>query len=60
MIIKPLEKKSRIPWMKSGVRQSPGRAFIDDMTVTTKSVIEVKWTRQELESAISKNKGQTK
>ncbi|XP_061185889.1 uncharacterized protein LOC133193994 [Saccostrea echinata] len=53
MIVKSVEKKSRVSWMKSGVRQPPGRAFMNDMTVTTKTVIEAKWTIQELESAIT-------
>ncbi|XP_062568263.1 uncharacterized protein LOC134230448 [Saccostrea cucullata] len=53
MIVKSVEKKSRGPWMKSGVRQPPGRAFMDDMTITTKTVIEAKWTIHELESAIT-------
>ena len=39
--------------MKSGVRQPPGRAFMDDMTLTTKTVIKAKWTLQELETAIT-------
>ena len=39
--------------MKSGVRQPPGRAFMDDMTLTTKTIIEAKWTLQELETAIT-------
>ena len=51
MIVKSVEKKSRGPWMKSGVRQPTGRAFIDDMTLTTMTVIEAKWTLQELETA---------
>ena len=53
MILKSVEKKSRGPWMKSGEHQPPGRAFMDDMTLTTKTVIEAKWTLQELETAIT-------
>ena len=39
MIVKSVEKRSRGPWMKSGVRQPLGKAFMDDMTLTTKTVI---------------------
>ena len=53
MKVQSVEKKSRGPWMKSGVRQPPGRAFMDDMTLTTKTVIEANWTLQELETAIT-------
>ncbi|VDI54010.1 Hypothetical predicted protein [Mytilus galloprovincialis] len=53
MIVKSVEKKSRGPWMKSGVRQPPGRAFMDDMTISTKTVIEARWTLQELDKMIT-------
>ena len=53
MIVKSVEKKSRGPWMKSGVRQPPGRAFMDDMTISTKTVIEGRWTLQELDKMIT-------
>ena len=39
MIVKSVEKRSRGPWMKSEVRQPLGKAFMDDMTLTTKTVI---------------------
>ncbi|VDI13372.1 Hypothetical predicted protein [Mytilus galloprovincialis] len=35
-----------------GVRQPPVRAFMDDMTVTAKTVIEGRWTLEELERMI--------
>ncbi|CAC5407387.1 unnamed protein product [Mytilus coruscus] len=35
--------------MKSGERQPSGRAFMDDMTISTKTVIEARWTLQELD-----------
>ena len=50
MIVKSVEKKSGGPLMKSGVRQPPERAFMDDMTLTTKTVIEAKWTLQKLDT----------
>ena len=52
IVIKSAEKKSSGPWIKSGVRQPPdihGR----NEDYTTKTVIEAKWTLQELESAIA-------
>merc|ERR1711894_263325 len=39
--------------MKSGVRQPPTRAFMDDMTVTAKSVVEGRWMLEDLEKLIS-------
>ncbi|CAC5423518.1 unnamed protein product [Mytilus coruscus] len=53
MIVKSVEKKSRGPWMKSGVQQPPGRAFMDDMTISTKTVIEARWTLQVLDKMIT-------
>ena len=34
--------------MSSGVRQPPTHPFMDDMTMTTKSVVEGRWTLEEL------------
>ena len=53
MVVKSVEKNSRIPWMKSGVHQPPGRAFMDYVTITTKTVTEAQWTLQELEEVIT-------
>ncbi|XP_071153477.1 uncharacterized protein [Mytilus edulis] len=53
LIVKSVEKKSRGPWMKSGVRQPPGRAFMNDMTISRKTVIEARWTLQELDKMIT-------
>ncbi|XP_076075792.1 uncharacterized protein LOC143046522 [Mytilus galloprovincialis] len=47
-----VEKPSRGPLLSSGVRQPPVRAFMDDMTVTAKTVIEGRWTLEELERMI--------
>ncbi|XP_063427466.1 uncharacterized protein LOC134710973 [Mytilus trossulus] len=53
MIVKSVEKKSRGPWMKSEVLQPLGRAFMDDMTISTKTVIEARWTLRELDKMIT-------
>jgi hypothetical protein len=37
MLMKTAEKECRGPVTRSGIRQLPGRAFMDDMTVTTKT-----------------------
>ncbi|CAC5385086.1 unnamed protein product [Mytilus coruscus] len=48
MLVKSAEKMSRGPVMSSGVSQPPTRAFMDDMTITAKSVLEGKWMLQDL------------
>ncbi|CAC5369161.1 unnamed protein product [Mytilus coruscus] len=48
LLVKSAEKMSRGPVMSSGVSQSPTRAFMDDMTITVKSVLEGKWMLQDL------------
>lgn len=53
LVVKSAEKASRGPKMKSGVRQPPTRAFMDDMTVTAKSVVEGRWMLEDLEKLIS-------
>ena len=40
LLVKCVEKQSRGPTTKSGIRLPPMRAFMDNMTVTTKSVEE--------------------
>lgn len=39
--------------MKAGIRQPSVRAFMDDMTISTKAAIEAKWTLKEIEEVIS-------
>ena len=39
--------------MASGIRQPPTRAFMDDMTITAKSVVECRWMLEDLERLIS-------
>ncbi|XP_076080058.1 uncharacterized protein LOC143050834 [Mytilus galloprovincialis] len=52
LIVKSVEKPSRGPLLSSGVRQPPVRAFMDDITVTAKTVIEGRWSLEELERMI--------
>lgn len=37
----------------TGVRQPPTRAFMDDMTITTKSHVEGRWMLEDLERLIA-------
>lgn len=53
MVIKSVEKESRGPTTKTGIKQPPNRAFMDDMTLSTKSVVEARWTLEELEEIIT-------
>lgn len=39
--------------MRAGIRQPPVRAFMDDMTISTKTAIEAKGTLKEIEELIS-------
>ena len=48
LLVKSAEKMSRGPVMQSGISQPPTRAFMDDMTITAKSVLEGKWMLQDL------------
>ena len=52
LMVKSVEKMSRGPWMRAGVRQPPVRAFMGDMTVSTKTIIEARWTLTEIEDII--------
>ncbi|XP_033755855.1 uncharacterized protein LOC117338607 [Pecten maximus] len=53
LMVKSVEKMSRGPWMRAGVRQPPVRAFMDDMTISTKTIIEAKWTLKEIEEMVN-------
>ena len=53
LIIKSTEKMSRGPAMKSGIIQPPNKAFVDDMTLVTKSVVEGRWALNELVEVIT-------
>ena len=52
LLVKSAEKMSRGPVMQSGISQPPTRAFMDDMTITAKSVLEGKWMLQDLKELI--------
>ena len=49
MLVKAAEVECRGPLSRSGVRQSPIRAYMDDLTVTTTSVMGGKWLLKGLE-----------
>nr|XP_034331688.1 uncharacterized protein LOC117690947 [Crassostrea gigas] len=53
LLVKSAEKMSRGPWMRAGIRQPPVRAFMDDMTISTKTAVEARWTLKEIEELIS-------
>ena len=52
MVVRSVEKENRGPVTQTKIRQPPVRAFIDDLTITAKSVVEARWTLQELEYLI--------
>ena len=52
MIIKSAEVECRGPRAKSGIRQPPLKAYMDDIIVTTSSVIGCKWIGRGLEKLI--------
>lgn len=53
MVVKAAETECRGPLSKSGTRQPPFRAFMDDLTVTTTSAPGARWILQGLEKRIS-------
>ena len=53
MLIKAAEVECRGPTTRSGQRQPPIRAYIDDMTLTTTSVIGARWLLRGMENLIS-------
>ncbi len=52
MIVKSAEVECRGPMSRSGTRQPPIRAFMDDLTVTAASVPECRWLLQGLQRLI--------
>lgn len=52
VLVKAAEKECKGPVMSSGTKQPPTRAFMDDLTVTTKSLIEGRWMLNALETLI--------
>ncbi len=53
MLVKAAETECRGPLSKSGVRQPPIRALMDDLTVKTTAVLGARWILQGLERLIS-------
>ena len=53
MIVKSAEIVCRGPMMKTGVRQPSIRAYMDDLTVTTTSVMGSRWILRSLEKLIA-------
>lgn len=52
LLVKTAEKISRGPWMRAVIRQSPVRAFMDDMTISTKTAIQARLTLKEIEELL--------
>ncbi|XP_077380867.1 uncharacterized protein LOC144020874 [Festucalex cinctus] len=53
MVVKAAEVECRGPLSRSGVRQPPIRAYMDDLTITTTSVPGCRWILQGLERHIT-------
>ncbi|KAL1270905.1 hypothetical protein QQF64_029921 [Cirrhinus molitorella] len=53
MVVKSAEVECRGPLTKSGLRQPPIRAYMDDLTITTTSVPGSRWILQGLERLIT-------
>ncbi|XP_062272394.1 LOW QUALITY PROTEIN: uncharacterized protein LOC133978067 [Scomber scombrus] len=53
MVVKSAEVECKGPLTKSGVRQPPIRAYMDDLTITTTSVPGSRWILQRLEKLIT-------
>ncbi|XP_035685395.1 uncharacterized protein LOC118421998 [Branchiostoma floridae] len=51
LVMKPAMRQSRGPKTSSGVRQPPLKAFMDDLTITTESVLSSRWMLKSLEEA---------
>ena len=49
LLVRSAEKKSLGPTIVTQIKQLPIRAFMDDLTITRKTVIEARWTLKELE-----------
>ena len=52
MLVKTAEVECKGPVMKSGIRQPPAKAFMDDLTVATTHAIQTRWLLSGLESVI--------
>ena len=50
LMVKSAEKECKSPVMKSGIRQPPAKAFMDDLTIATTHTIQARWLLSGLES----------
>lgn len=53
MLIKTAETECKGPVTRSGLRQPPIRAYMDDMTITTTSVMAARWLLKRIEKHIT-------
>ncbi|XP_019639899.1 PREDICTED: uncharacterized protein LOC109481744 [Branchiostoma belcheri] len=49
LVIKPATEQSRGPMTRAGLRQPPLKAFMDDLTITTESVLSARWMLKSLD-----------
>ena len=52
LLVKTAEKECKGPVMKSGIRQPPAKAFMDDLTVATTHTIQTRWLLTGLECVV--------
>ena len=53
LLMKSVEKYTRGPMSRTGISQPPTRGFMDDMTITCKTVVEARWTLEKLGEMIT-------
>ena len=53
LIIKAAERETRGPKMQSGIHVPANRGFMDDLTVTTTTLVQARWVLQALEDTVS-------
>ena len=47
--MKSAEKECKGPLMRSGIRQPPVKAFMDDLTLATQFTVQTRWLLKSLE-----------
>ena len=52
LIVKSAEKECKGPLMRSGIRQAPVKAFMDDLTLATQFTVQTRWLLKSLEVLI--------
>ena len=52
-MVKSAENQCKGPVMKSGIRQPPAKAFMDDRTIATNYSVQTRWHLRSLEEIIS-------